>query len=391
MTRTATITNRERALGVLRYQSVDRVPIVHFGFWNETLDKWAEQGHLSRKQARAWRDGNPVDAEISAKLGFDFNWSTLFATNFHLDPPFRRRIVRKLADGSRHVVNGDGVIVMEKPGLQSIPAEIQHRLTGRAAWEKDYKKRYQWNEERITKAQVLAGDKMVPYDQGGMELLKNGERENPYGLFVGSLYGLIRNVMGMEGSCLMWMMDPDLMEEIVNTQAELCYRNAQYVLERGAKLDYALFWEDICCKSGPLVQPPIFAEKVGPHYRRITALLKEYGIDIVSVDCDGWIDHLIPVWVENGVNTMFPIEVGTWDAAIAPWREKYGRELRGVGGMNKVVFARDKAAIDAEVERLAALVKLGGYLPCPDHRIPPDAKWELVVYYCQALREALGR
>ena len=83
---------------------------------------------------------------------------------------------------------------------------------------------------------------------------------------------------------------------------------------------------------------------------------------------------------------MFPIEVGTWNASIAPWREKYGRELRGVGGMNKTVFARDRAAVEAEVERLKLLIALGGYIPCPDHRISPDADFELVRYYCELMR-----
>ena len=132
--------------------------------------------------------------------------------------------------------------------------------------------------------------------------------------------------------------------------------------------------------------PSVFEEYVGPHYKKITSLLNQYGIDIVSVDCDGWIDHLIPTWLENGVNTMFPIEVGTWNASIAPWREKYGRQIRGVGGMNKTLFARDYKAIDAEVERLRGLIELGGYIPCPDHRIAPDAKFENVQYYCDKMQ-----
>ena len=115
-----------------------------------------------------------------------------------------------------------------------------------------------------------------------------------------------------------------------------------------------------------------------------------YGLDIISLDCDGLIDSLLPIWLENGVNTMFPIEVGTWNASIRPWREQYGRELRGVGGMNKTVFAYDYAAIDAEVDRLVSLVELGGYIPCPDHRIAPDAKWENVQYYCEQMRKKLG-
>jgi hypothetical protein len=55
--------------------------------------------------------------------------------------------------------------------------------------------------------------------------------------------------------------------------------------------------------------------------------------------------------------------------------------------MNKNAFARDRAAIDAEVERLKPLVALGGFIPCPDHRIAPDAKWDMVRYYCDRMRE----
>ena len=69
------------------------------------------------------------------------------------------------------------------------------------------------------------------------------------------------------------------------------------------------------------------------------------------------------------------------------WCEQYGRSLRGVGGMNKNVFSRDRAAVDQEIERLRELVALGCYIPCPDHHIAPDAEWDLVRYYCQRMRE----
>jgi uroporphyrinogen decarboxylase len=84
---------------------------------------------------------------------------------------------------------------------------------------------------------------------------------------------------------------------------------------------------------------------------------------------------------------MFPIEVGTWNASLTPWREKYGKELRGVGGMNKTVFAIDYKAVDEEIERLKPIIELGGYIPCPDHRIAPDAIFENVQYYCEQLNK----
>ena len=132
--------------------------------------------------------------------------------------------------------------------------------------------------------------------------------------------------------------DEDLYTEIIDTVGELCYRLAERVLQTGIQFDFGHFWEDICFKNGPLVIPQVFREKVGPHYKRITELLHAHGIDIVSLDCDGSIDTLMPTWLENGVNTMFPIEVGTWRASIAPWRAQYGRDTsrRGRDGQGRL-------------------------------------------------------
>ena len=185
--------------------------------------------------------------------------------------------------------------------------------------------------------------------------------------------------------------DPALFDEIIDTVGDLAYETVKRILELGAdQFDFGHFWEDICYKAGPLINPEVFKEKVGPHYKKITDLLLTHGIDIVSLDCDGMIDHLLPIWLENGVNTMFPIEVGTWHADIAPWREKYGKAILGVGGVDKKVFNKDFAAVDAEIERIRPLVDLGGFIPCVDHLLPPDAKWDNVRYYAEKMREIYG-
>ena len=385
------MTHRERALAVLRYEAYDRLPLVHFGFWSGiTLQKWAGEGHLPASEADGWRDGNAVDAIITAKLGFDFNWQTMFSPANRLRPGFKGRVVETFPDGTRHVLNGNGVIVVNRPDAGSIPAEIDHLLKDRASWKEHYRHRYQWSEERVTGAQVRNGDQMVRFDSGGLEVLQAAGWDTPYGLHCGSLFGQIRDVVGLENTCYLPVDDPALFDEMIETVGELSYQCVKYTLESGATFDFAHFWEDICFKNGPLITPSVFREKVGPHYRRITDLVGQYGLDIVSLDSDGCIDALVPIWFENGVNTMFPIEVGTWNASIAPWREQYGKGLLGVGGMNKNVLSRDRAAVDAEVERLKPLVELGGYLPCPDHRMAPDAKWDLVRYYCDRMRETFG-
>lgn len=369
--------NREQSLNILNYRPFERVPVVHFGFWNETLAKWAAEGHITQEESDEWRDGNAADASISRKLGFDFNWYSCFHWDHFLKPGFERRVTKHNPDGSREVMNVDGVIVVEKDEAGSIPGEIEHLLKDRKSWEELYLPRLQWSLDRINFETLNA----LPAPE---------ERDRPLGLYCGSLFGKIRDTVGLVGLSYLMTDDPGLVDEMVDVTAEVCYQGVKTVLEQYDRFDFAHFWEDICYRAGPLVNPKFFYKKVGPHYKRITDLVNAHGIHIVSLDCDGKIDRLIPTWLENGVNTMFPIEVGTWSASIAPWREQYGKELRGVGGMNKVILSRDFAAVDAEVERLRPLVDLGGYIPCPDHRIAPDAKWENVQYYCERMRKVFG-
>jgi hypothetical protein len=369
--------NRERALAILNYQPYDRMPVVHFGFWNETLDKWAAEGHITQEEAAGWADGNDADLSITHKLGFDFNWYSCFHWKSSLMPEFETHLVSQYPDGSRAVMNVDGVTVLQKDEAGSIPAEIEHTLKDRKTWEEYYLPKMQWSPERIDWDALAA-------------LPAQSERDHPIGLHCGSLWGRIRDITGLVGLSYLMADDPGLVDEMIETTAEICYQGTKAVLEKYSGFDFAHFWEDICYRAGPLVSPAFFRAKIGPHYRRITELVNSYGINIVSLDCDGKIDKLVPIWFDNGVNTMFPIEVGVWNASVGPWRELYGRELRGVGGANKVVMARDYAAIDAEVERQRPLVELGGYIPCFDHRLPPDAKWENVQYYAEKMKKTFA-
>lgn len=371
------MTNRENALAILHYQPYERMPVVAFGFWPETLEKWADEGYITREEAEDYArhgDNGEEDRSVMRKLGFDFNWNSCVGSDVLLRPGFETEVLETKPDGSQIIRDPQGLICSVKPGVRSIPGEIGTSLTDREAWERDYLPRLQMTAERVP----------TEYAKG---LPAPEEREIPIGLHLGSLMGNMRNMLGVEQLSYLYADDEELYAEIADTLCGLCYECAKKMLESGAKFDFAHYWEDICFKNGPLVSPSVFRELIGPWYRKIADLVNSYGIDIISLDCDGCIDALLPIWLENGVNTMFPIEVGTWDASIAPWREKYGKQLRGVGGMNKTVFSRDRSAVEQEVERLKRLIELGGYIPCPDHRIAPDAKFELVQYYCEQMRK----
>ena len=41
---------RENVRAILHYESFDHMPVVHFGYWPETLEKWCREGHLTAEE-----------------------------------------------------------------------------------------------------------------------------------------------------------------------------------------------------------------------------------------------------------------------------------------------------------------------------------------------------
>jgi len=177
------MTNRERVNAILHYQPADRVPVVAFGYWNETLQKWANEGHITQEQCDQYWDNSPADKEIMAKLGFDFNWNSCFGSHTGLRPGFKSEVLREEPDGSVIVRDGNGLIVRTKPGIVSIPSEIGTTLTDRTAWEEHYLPKLQYCDERVN------------WDGIRRELENDADRDIPLGLHCGSLYGDIRNLL----------------------------------------------------------------------------------------------------------------------------------------------------------------------------------------------------
>ena len=371
------MTTRERCMNILHYKDADRMPAVHFGYWKELLDEWAEQGHISKELAQgAVRDGSAADRELDKILGWDCGWNSIIGVKNRLYPEFEPKVIEVLPDGSQRVITKNGVIERIKPGIVSIPSEDDYLLKDREAFETLFKPKMQFSEERIDKAAIINRFNEIY------------ACDIPVGVSVGSVMGQIRDittVMGM--SYLMYDEDEDLFAEIVDTYAEMQYKCAEAVLSLGLPFDYAHYWEDICFKSGPLLSPALFDELCAKHYKKRNELCHKHGIDIISLDCDGVTEALIPTWLENGVNVLFPIEVGVWGDQFEAARKKHGDRLLGVGGMDKTALRKDRAAVDAEITRMERLASLGGFIPCPDHRLMPGSKFELVQYYAEEIKK----
>lgn len=364
---------RERFLATMHYQPRDRAPICDFGFWPETIVLWKEQGLPD------WVGGGHDTTTTNEFFGMD-RYGGGPAPQVKLVPAFEQKV---LEDRGDHVVEqqADGVRVLRRKFMSSIPVHEGHLLVDRASWNQHYKPRLDPNTPARYPANWAAA----------MKVWTDPHRPNVCNLSAGSLYGWIRDWMGLENVSMVVYDDPAFFQEMVETIADCVIQAIRRPLEAGAKFDACSMWEDMCYNSGPLLSPQHFKQFLVPHYRRITDLLHQYGIDIIWLDCDGKIDDLIPMWLDAGVNCMFPIEIGTWGADPVKYRRQYGRELLMMGGFDKHILARSAAEIEAEVNRLAPLVEEGGFIPFCDHRVPPDVPLANYMHYLRTARRVWGR
>jgi uroporphyrinogen decarboxylase len=368
------MTDRERFLATMHHQPAGRGMICDFGFWPETIVEWHKQG------LPGWVTYDRYDSTHTDRyFGMDSYTGGGRSLNIGLCPDFGWTLIEDKVD-HEIVRQHDGVTVLRKKFMGSIPEHQGHLLVDRASWNEHYK----W------RLDPKHPDRH-PRDWTEFEHHFKTTPAKPSVAWAGSLYGWLRDWMGVEAISYLVYDEPELFEEMVVTLAELTLNALEQAFAHGARYDAASMWEDMCFNTGPLLSPPLFRQFLVPQYRRITSLLAKHGVDIVWLDCDGKIDELLEMWLDAGVNTMFPIEVGTWKADVISYRRRYGSRLKIIGGFDKHILADSFSAIEREVDRLAPLVEEGGFIPTPDHRVPPDVPLRNYQHYIRTARKVWGR
>ncbi len=365
--------HRQRFLNTMHYQSVDRAPLYDFNFWDETLPLWHEQGLPKTVNQQNAYEYFGLDASLGG--GEPPNWNSDIQSGLY--PHFPHKVIEDKGE-TQIILDHDGTIVeAPKEGCLSIPMHVGHTLVDRDTWNKHYTPKLNPD---------TPGRFPDNFDQR-VKHWADPNREHPVFHNAGSLFGWLRNWMGLENVAMVPYDDPAWFEEMVATLADLQIGLLEELFAAGAKFDACHFWEDMCFNAGPMLTPEHFKQFLVPQYKRITSLLNANGCDIVWVDCDGLIDHLLPLWIESGVNCMFPIEVGTWNADPIAYRKQYGKDLLLMGGYNKRILAQSQEAITQEINRLAPLIEQGGFIGFCDHRVPPDVPLENYLHYCHEVRK----
>ena len=152
-------------------------------------------------------------------------------------------------------------------------------------------------------------------------------------------------------------------------------------------IDCIIILEDMAYRSGSFFSREMFEEFMAPHYTRFIDFAGQFGVKNIIVDCDGLIEELIPLWAGVGVTGFFPLEAVN---DIIKIREEFPK-LQLLGGVDKRVMFKDSSreAIDAELEKISALMEKGRYIPHIDHAVSEDVTWENFKYYRNSLNKII--
>ncbi len=363
------------------YGEFDRVPVWFFGTWPETKDRWAKEGWQRVENQYLNSSGGP-------QLDFmDTDWETSFGGEGTIwnnqglvrPQPIGGIPVKVLEENAEFKVirkSTGGIVKNSKQG-SSISQHIEPDLKPeRKDWERFRKYLDPDTPERIP----------ARFDEKITALSK---RQHMTCFLGGSLFGWMNDWMGLEAVSFLPYDDPILYEEIISYMADYFMAVNAKFLDK-VNFDFAYFFEDCCFNTGPMISPDIYRRFFDKHYRRMIDLYRSKGIKWILIDSDGKVDDLLPCWLDTGFDIVFPIEIGTWKADPMKLRKQYGRNLRMFGGVNKHVIGQDESSIRKELEHLKPLVDDGGFVPIPDHRIPPDISLDQMRNYVNIFNETFN-
>ncbi len=372
---TDAMTSRERFLRTLEFKPVDHAFNYELPLWGQTLDRWNAEGMPQDVHIGDLMTGNEF-------FGFERVGYIPLQCVEPL-PPFQeetieedeRYLVMRFADG--HVSRA-----LKEGTAHGTRLSMDQYLSWAVVGREDY----------LALEQRYNPCSPARYPQWWRDYVRCLQgRDYPLALTRNGTFGFfsfLRRWMGTERACTVFYDDPAWAEEMLDFLTEYLITLTRRALE-DVQVDYFNYFEDFAFKTAPLIGPNIFRKFLLPRYRRINDFLRGHGVQHIWLDSDGNTEVLIPLFIEAGITTHWPLERA---AEMDPLkiRKTYGHDLALAGGIDKRALARDRKAIKEELYRiLPPLLEDGGYIPTLDHAVPPDVPYDNFMIYVELKRKLL--
>jgi len=356
------MTDLDRFHACMQYAPADRRPNHELGVWRQTRERWTREAPDAVSELTwHWFDGETA-------LGMDRR--EFISVDYGFIPPFDPELIEETAD---YEVRRNAKGVVTRALKQGAVGGQRMCMDQYLAWPVSRPNDFADIKRRL----VAATTDRYPSDLDGRVagwLTRDVPLILGHNCAINGFYWRAREWMGTEALSYAWYDYPDLMHEMMAFFGEFVIETSRPVLER-IDVEYVTLNEDLSMKNGPLLSPATYRTFILPHLERLVAFFKGHGVRYLAIDTDGDPTALIPLFLDAGVDVIWPIERA---AGVSPqaWRRQFGKTLRLWGGVDKRVLPLGRDAIAEHLRDFIPLIEEGGFIPTVDHTVPPDVSWD---------------
>jgi len=239
-----------------------------------------------------------------------------------------------------------------------------------------------------------------PYDPGRIK----GLREKARYLYENTDYCIVADIMcGGPFEQALWLrgFDRFLVDLHINkkfamalldkiTEIDIMFWDA-YLNAVGDYVQVVAQGDDVGTQTGSFVSPEVYKKFVHPCHKRIFQFIKSKTKAKVFYHSCGSVYSLIPLFIEEGVDILNPVQCGAKDMQLDRLKKEFGKDIVFWGGgvdVQKVLPYATPKQIEKEVKKtMEIMAEGGGFVFAGTHNIQPDIPPEKIYAMYKAAKE----
>lgn len=354
------MTGYERMYSQLRREKVDRIS-TYEGYWIETEEKWRVEGHIEPGK------------EVNCSFGHDMLTTWPFPFNMTIDYKKEQKIISE-SEHSYILLDGNGATLKKLKHGSGVTERIGFSLDTPEKWEEE-------------KSLLKPDTDRINFDVYRKTRDYCKENQIFFVMSMSNVFECIHPVIGHEQFLASMIEEPEWVEDMVCTYADLLINLMEILFAQEGAPDTVFFCEDLGYKNSPFMSPAMYRKFIMPAHKKIFSYVHSLNRPVMLHSC-GFVEPLIPDFIEAGIDCLQAMEV---KAGMDPVRifKKYGDKIALMGGIDvRVLCTNDRMLIDRELEsKIPVLMQNNGYILHSDHSIPPDVEYETYIYFLEKAKK----
>ncbi|MGO9307895.1 MAG: uroporphyrinogen decarboxylase family protein [Spirochaetia bacterium] len=361
------LTSRERFSRIIRHEPVDRVGLFEV-FWQETARGWAGQGRFEEPEMVSDHFG--LDVRRTGGEITPMPWKVL---DLVADVDAGETVVEETST-AKLVRDGNGALLRWLKNGSGAPEHVDFMVQNRESWEERIEP---WlRDERIDERRI---------DVGRYRQLREKCARDARFMTCGVVgaFDLMSPMCGHENLLLGMAADGEWVRRMADVYASVTVRLLEILFAREGLPDGLWVWDDLGYKNTPFMSPAMYREIVFPAHKRLFDFAHGKNLPVV-LHCDGYVEALVPLLIEAGIDCLQPIETKA-GMDLLRLKRNYGERIALIGGMDeRVLETNDLAAVDAELgKKLPGAMAHSGYVLQVDHSVSCNVAYETYRHFVE--------